>query len=164
MAAHTETALEDALRFACSVVGISQLKSQQKEAIQAFAQGHDVFVSLPTGFGKSLCYALLPLVFDHLLHRCAGTSIVLVLSPLTALMLEQRNKFVLKGISAEFVGELQTDLHCMNAVKEGKVQLVYISPESLLLNPQWREMLLSKPYQENLVGVAVDEAHCIVQW
>lgn len=55
MAAHTETAVEDMLHFACSV-GISQLKKHQEEVILAFAQGHDVFAFLLTGFGKSLCY------------------------------------------------------------------------------------------------------------
>ena len=44
MEANTKTALEDVLHFACNVVGISQLKNQQKEAIPAFEQGYDVFV------------------------------------------------------------------------------------------------------------------------
>ena len=64
------------------------------------------------------------------------------------------------GISAKFVG-VQQD---MALVKETKVQLLYISPEALLQNCQWREMLLSQPYRENLVAIAVDEAHCIVRW
>ena len=61
-------------------------------------------------------------------------------------------------------GELQQDLHDMGLVKEGKVQLIYISPELLLQNSQWRAMLLSVPYQTNLVAIAMDEAHCIVRW
>ena len=56
----------------------------------------------------------------------------------------------------EFVGELQHDLQSIQNVKEGKVQLLYISPESILRNPQWREMLLSDTYQANLVAVVVD--------
>ena len=43
----------------------------------------------PTGYGKSLCYACLPLLFDRLLHKPAGFSIVLVVSPLVALMTDQ---------------------------------------------------------------------------
>ena len=64
----------------------------------------------------------------------------------------------------DFVGELQHDLQSLHSVKEGKVQLLYVSPESILRNTQWREMLLSDIYKANLVAVAVDEAHCIAQW
>ena len=93
-------------------------------------------------------------------------------------MMEQRNKYVHIGISAEFIGEMQQDLNSMELVSEGKVQLV-ISPESLVENPQWRTMLLSTPHHENpqwrtmllstphqkhLVPIAVDEAHCIIRW
>ena len=56
------------------------------------------------------------------------------------------------GISAEFVGDMQQDLDSMELVSEGKVQLVYIRPELLVENPQWRTMLLSAPYQKHLVN------------
>ena len=49
-------------------------------------------------------------------------------------------------------------------VKKGQFQLLYISPESLLRNPQWRELLLSKVYRENLVALVVDKAHCVTKW
>ena len=79
-------------------------------------------------------------------------------------MMDQRQKFSSWGIAAEFVGEVQQDLNVMRAVKEGRIQLLYISPESLLRNPQWQEMLLSNVYQENIVAVVIDEAHCVTQW
>ena len=104
----SSSAIEVAIDYAVVVVGIDALKSLQREAIRAFAQGRDVFVSLRTGFGKSLCYALLPPVFDSLLGR-KQTSIALCVSPLTALMMEQRSKFSMRGIRAEFIGELQQD-------------------------------------------------------
>ena len=50
-----------------------------------FVRGNDVFGVLPTGYGKSLSYACLPLLFNNLLHKHAGFSIVLVVSPLVAL-------------------------------------------------------------------------------
>ena len=82
--------LEAAIDSAAEVVGFKTLKPLQREAIRAFITGNDVFVSLPTGYGKSLCFVLLPLVFDRILGRSG--SIVLCISPLTSLMMEQRGK------------------------------------------------------------------------
>ena len=59
-------AVEAAIDYAVGLVGIKALKPLQRDAIQTFVGGRDVFVSLPIGFGKSLCYGLLPLVFDRL--------------------------------------------------------------------------------------------------
>ena len=64
-----------------SALGISTLKSQQSEAIFQFLHGRDVFVALPTGYGKSLCYMALPWIFDRL-RGVTNQSVVLVVSPL----------------------------------------------------------------------------------
>ena len=58
------------------------LKPKQIEAIQSFVSGNDVFCCLPTGYGKSMCYLLLPCVFDRSKSRDPGTFIVLCMSPL----------------------------------------------------------------------------------
>ena len=81
--------MDAAIHFAAPKVGLGALKPKQVEVIKAFASGSDVFVSLPTGYGKSFCYVLLPLVFDQLLGRSG--SIVLCISPLTSLMMGQRS-------------------------------------------------------------------------
>ena len=47
-------------------LGYNHVKPDQREAIKALASGHDVFITLPTGYGKSVCNTLLPLVFDKL--------------------------------------------------------------------------------------------------
>ena len=153
----SEEHIEAAMQACCRAVGVSSLKTKQKEAISSFLKGRDVFVCLPTGYGKSLCFVLLPLVCmcDYLRGQKNG-SIVICVSPLTSLMMEQKAKYTHYGLSVEFVGELQYDLQSIQNVKEGKVQLLYISPESILRNPQWREMLLSDTYQANLVAVVVD--------
>ena len=93
-------------------------------AIESFVEGNDVLVILPTGYGKSLCFALLPLAFDYLRGE-ANTSIVICVSPLTSLMMEQKTRFSHRRLSAEFVGELQTDPKSMRNVEEGNVQLLY---------------------------------------
>ena len=64
------------------------LRPLQEEAVRRFVEGRDVFVSFPTGGGKSLCYSVLPLVFDKL-RKTAGQSLVIVASPLIALMKDQ---------------------------------------------------------------------------
>ena len=63
------------------------------------------------------------------------------ISPLTSLMMDQRSKFTPWGLTAEFVGEAQTD-HAAESV------LVFITPESLISNVQYRNMLLSTKYKE----------------
>ena len=102
---------------------------------------------------------LLPLVFDRL--RGVEEASILCVSPLTALMMEQRTKFTVRGISSEFVGQLQQDILAQTAVKNGTAQLLYVSPECILSNPQWTEMLLLPVYRRNVVALVVDEAHCI---
>ena len=117
-----ERAIDTAMRKA----EIRELKKEQRSAIHDFVSARDVFVSLPTGYGKSFCYALLPAVFDEL-RGSIGTSIVICVSPLTALMMEQRNKFIMRGISTEFV-ELQQDVDAMESVKSGKNSAAVYQP------------------------------------
>ena len=71
-------------------LGFGDLPPQQMEAIRTFMQGEDVFVSLPTGYGKSLIYSVLPYAYDELLG-CEG-SIVIVISPLLSLMKDHAGK------------------------------------------------------------------------
>ena len=90
-ATHSEETTEQAIRSVCERVGITSLKEKQREALKAIVcNKKDTFICLPTGYGKSLCYALLPLLFDKLL--CREDAIVICISPLTAIMMEQRNK------------------------------------------------------------------------
>ena len=58
--------IEQALDFAMIKAGVSALKEKQKECIVKFVEGHDVFASLPTGYGKSLIYGLLPDTFNKI--------------------------------------------------------------------------------------------------
>ena len=91
-------------------------------------------------------------------------SIVVCISPLIAIMKEQSERFTALGISSEFVGEGQVDHTVKSRVQRGDVQLLFISPENLLCNVAYRSMLLTNQYKKSLVGVAVDEAHCVKTW
>ena len=91
-------------------------------------------------------------------------SIVVVVSPLTALMQDQVKSFQSKGIKAALVGRDQTNEAIKSSVISGEYSLVYMSPESMVLNLKYREMFRLTVYQNNLVCLAIDEAHCVEKW
>ena len=76
-------------------------------------------------------------------------------------MMDQCKRFSEKGVVAKFVGEAMTDKNVIKEVLEGRVQLLYITPESIILNRLYRNMLLSPVYKEKLAALVVDEAHCV---
>lgn len=140
---------------------IKTLNVHQKEAIKAIINDkRDVFVNLPTGFGKSLIYQSLPTVFNMLKDNKAH--IVVVVSPLISLMNDQVS--YLKSIGISSVNISSTSDEEKKDVESGKYSIVYGSPESWLQNERWRSMLSSDVYSENLCTVAIDEAHVIRQW
>jgi len=176
-----------AVETTLSTMGLRPLKPKQLEALQSFVSSKDTLVALPTGYGKSVIFAMLPLMFDYLFgkklltysyiyiltcnHIMAtlcfiGTSgsIAVVVTPLISLMIDQREKFKQKGIRVEFVGEAQTDDQVTQDAINGNIQLLYISPENLLKNKQFHGMLHSARYKENMKALVVDEAHCVKLW
>ena len=101
---------------------------------------------------------------DHPIHVGTTNSIVICISPLTSLMMEQQHKHSGSGLSTEYVGDTQPDPTARERILNGDVQLVYITPESMLGNRVYRDMLLSTPYQNSLMALVVDEAHCVKTW
>lgn len=157
--------LDVLIEKAAASIGYQSLKEEQKRAVKAFVEGKDVFVSLPTGYGKSLCYALLPLVFDKRRETVEKRSIVMVVSPLIALMKDQSAKFTERGVTAVRISDLESmDKNVRRKVVNGEYQIVYISPEALFLRTDWRRMLAGDLYRRNLVGFIIDEAHCVTKW
>ena len=84
-------------------LGYSNLRVRQKEAILHYVQGKDVFVLLPSASGKSLCYYILPVVFDILRKNSDPKCIVIVVSPLVALMKDQVTSLMSKGVKGVYV-------------------------------------------------------------
>ena len=119
------------IRAAAASLSYNALKTEQEQAMEAFSRGNDVFVSLPTGYGKSLCYALIPRMFD-MLRSEDKASIAIIISPLISLMQDQATIFNQKGISSICVSHKDhaTSESRLNIFK-GKYQLVFISPEAL---------------------------------
>ena len=86
---------DKALDVARERMGFAELFPKQREAVEAFVSGRDVFISLPTGYGKSFCYGCLPIVFNCLRNKTS--SIVVVVTPLVAIMKEQAIDFERKA-------------------------------------------------------------------
>ncbi|KAL5487104.1 hypothetical protein EMCRGX_G019664 [Ephydatia muelleri] len=100
--------LDGVIARASERLGYSALRPNQYKAIKSFLEGKDVFVALPTGSGKSLCYAILPFAFDDMYGHVG--SIALIVSPLKALMKDQVSSLSSRGLSAAYViGETEND-------------------------------------------------------
>lgn len=80
--------LERTIVRAAKQLGYSSIKELQLEVIKKIIIGHDVFAVLPTGFGKSLCYGYLPLVFDEI-YKPEQATIVCVILPLVGIIEDQ---------------------------------------------------------------------------
>ena len=117
--------LDIVMEEATATLGYHSLKEEQKKAVKVFVGGKDVFVSLPTGYGKSLCYALLPLIFDKRRKAVERRSIVMIVSPLIAVMKDQSTKFVEKGVTAVYISDLEgMDKESRRKIVNGGFQLV----------------------------------------
>ena len=161
--AYSKSVILSSIVKSAEQLGYSCLSPKQQEVVVNFVSGRDVFVSLPTGAGKSLCYLLLPFTFNLL--RNSNSSIVIVVSPLKSLMEDQVAKASGLGLKCVYLsqGDRCND-ELVQAVLAGEYQIIFLSPEVLLTELRWREMLRTEVYQNNLVGVIVDEAHCVETW
>ena len=149
---------------AANSLGFSSLnKKEQEQVIGEFIDGKDVFVCLPTGFGKSLCFITLPVIFEIIRAPC-DPSIVVVISPLNSLMSDQVDSCKSRGFKAVCVGVNDESKQCYGSVVNGEYQVVYISPENIIRRRIWRDMLLNEQYQKRVVGIIIDEAHYVKTW
>ena len=124
---------------------------------------------LPTGFGKSICFQTLPFVFDYKLGlvNTEKKSLVVVVAPLVALMVDQVRSLQAKGVTAAIVsgsreGRAAEDLLASEDTL-GSASLVFCSPEALTLD-RWRDVLEKQSVSERVCAVVVDEAHCVSKW
>lgn len=145
--------LKDALK---RIFGFDSFKGAQEAIIRNLMDGRDVFVLMPTGGGKSLCYQLPSLLMDGM---------AIVVSPLIALMKNQVD--VINGISEEdgVAHYLNSSLkkaeidQVKDDISSGKTKLLYVAPESL--NKQDNVDYFKTV---NISFYAIDEAHCISEW
>ncbi|HUA10768.1 MAG TPA: ATP-dependent DNA helicase RecQ [Solirubrobacteraceae bacterium] len=133
--------------------GLPGFRPGQREAVQAALEGCDCLVVMPTGRGKSLCYQLPAL---------AGRGPVLVVSPLIALMADQRDRAERAGVRAEMLASTMPDGHNAKALERleaGAVDLVLAAPERFA-SAAFRHAVQTA----NISLFAVDEAHCVSEW
>ena len=152
----------------CPMFNISMLHDRQLEPLYSFVNGEDVFVNLPTGYGKSLIFQMAPLIHvwmnENISPSCWKKDlIILIVSLLLALRQDQVKKLTSLGLKAAYGGAEQ-EPEVLQDIKEGKYMFVFVSPESMLATERWRNALESDTYQANLIGVAVDEVHCVTEW
>ena len=147
-------------------LGYPSLRDKQKEGILRFLEGRDVFIYLPTGSGKSLCFHSLPLAFDLMRSNTEPSCIAVIISPLNALIKDQIASLSGKGLRSVHVasGLAESDDQLAEKVHAGDFQYVFFSPEALLGDESWRDMLQTSVYQENVIAIVIDEAHLVTKW
>jgi RecQ family ATP-dependent DNA helicase len=133
--------------------GLDQFRPGQREAVEAALAGRDSLVVMPTGGGKSLCYQLPAL---------ADVGLVVVVSPLIALMADQWQRLTRAGVNATMLASGMEEGHNSQALREiesGESRLVLAAPERFA-SGAFRAALAQRE-----VGLfVVDEAHCVAEW
>tara|TARA_B110000208_G_scaffold173734_1_gene217788 strand:- start:1321 stop:3510 length:2190 start_codon:yes stop_codon:yes gene_type:complete len=185
----------DALDFCNEAIfGHTSFRGKQREVIEAVESGRDVFVLMPTGGGKSLCYQL---------PACTHRGLTIVISPLISLIEDQVRSLIEKGIPASSLGaksrekktkksssssaaasssSSSSDVAAVNsaiygilnrAVRDGRsgdprasclLKLLYVTPENITINGVLQDILRGLQDVGLLARFVIDEAHCVSQW
>ena len=133
--------------------GHSEFRFDQEKIINNVLDQNDTIAIMPTGGGKSVCYQIPALYLE---------GITLIVSPLISLMQDQVLNLNENGVSACFLNSsqsLEEKREAQSLIEEGKVKIVYVSPEGLLSGS------LSHFFKRVTISlIAIDEAHCVSQW
>ena len=163
------------------------LKVKQYKILDALMSGRDVIGVLPTGYGKSIIYQLLPFIYEY--HsKNESSNIVIVVSPLNALMNDQVKFLRSKGVSAGMFktkqaqktpkDETNNDSDSASdesdyeedagnellPIHQGKFRILFIHPEGFISCREGRNVFLNDTYQKNVVCSVIDEAHLVEEW
>lgn len=135
------------------VFGFNSFRPLQESVVDSILNKKDVLMILPTGGGKSLCYQLPALLME---------GVVIVISPLLALMQDQVMSLKAKGISAEMISSLQDFKEIQkiqNQLKNQEIKLLFVAPERLQ-----NQSFLHFLFALDIAFFAIDEAHCVSEW
>lgn len=133
--------------------GYDHFRSGQEAVIRALLSGRSALAIFPTGGGKSLCYQLPALLMD---------GVTLVISPLIALMKDQVESLLSRGIRAARLDSTLSPAEVtatFEAMRQGELKLLFIAPERLM-----SESFMLRLERTRIAMLAIDEAHCISEW
>ena len=170
------------------------LKVKQYKILDAILSGKDVIGVLPTGYGKSMIFQLLPYVYEY---HSKKQSIVLVIAPLNAIIDDQIQSLRKRGVSAGILKTKQANSNSkdkpgrgieklcaeenesdsdignsdndvdedeLSLVQNGKFRLLFLHPEGFVSCRKGRTILMSEIYQEKVACCVIDEAHLVQEW
>ena len=150
------------------------LKPKQVICLEYVYLKNDVLCVLPTGYGKSLVF-LGPSLWS--MNISMVTTIIVVVSPLNALISNQIARLCSSGIRATVLGvkhvvdeDTENSFECdfrpcdEDKLRSGYYHIVFSYPESFISCKYGQQLLKSKTYQDNICAIVIDEAHCILEW
>ncbi|KAF2665166.1 ATP-dependent DNA helicase [Microthyrium microscopicum] len=145
---------------------LTGFRPNQLDSINTTLAGEDVFVLMPTGGGKSLCYQL-----PAMINKGKTRGVTIVISPLLSLMADQVAHLNALGIQA-FLINSKSDRESKNLIRAGMqetepeqyVRMLYVTPEMLSKNQAMINQFVQLHRRNKLARIVIDEAHCVSQW
>lgn len=170
----TDEDFELGIAYAAQKLNLQNPKPQQVEALTNFLKGRDLFVNLPTGYGKSTIFHGAPLACDFLNQRLSANSsstaskptIAVVIAPIVALIQDQVKYLNNIGIPATHLygtNDSAVWSKTSELIKSGQISVVFASPETLTTR-HGKDLLSNKDVRTRVCGLFVDECHCIAKW
>ncbi len=137
--------------------GYDSFRLGQRDVIAAALEGQDLLVIMPTGGGKSICFQLPALL---------KPGVMIVVSPLIALMQDQVTALQVNQISATYLNSSLSQAETRDRESQllrGEIKLLYVAPERLF-NPAFLGLLKQVKERVGLSAFTIDEAHCVSEW